>query len=50
MSLWWNYWILVNYAGCVLWWAWHRGWWNAAYWVCAFGITAVVTFGLQPRR
>lgn len=45
----WNFWIMANYLGCVCWWAWHQSWWNAAYWICALGITAVVTFGLQPK-
>lgn len=45
----WNYWIMANYAGCMVWWLVHRSPWNAAYWLCALGITAVVTFGLQPR-
>ncbi len=44
----WNCWIILNYMGAVGWWAWHGSLWNMAYWLCAAGITAVVTFGLQP--
>lgn len=44
----WNCWIIANYLGAVAWWGWHGSVWNMAYWLCAAGITVVVTFGLQP--
>ena len=49
MKLLWNYWIMTNYAGAVIWWLCRGSLWNAAYWVFAFGITFVVSFGLQPK-
>lgn len=48
LALAWNWWIIANYAGAVLWHLWHGSPWNAAYWFCAMGITLVVTVGLQP--
>lgn len=28
-------------------WAVAGSWWNVMYWICAFGITASVTFGIK---
>ncbi len=39
-----NYVILCLYALNVARWAYARSWADACYWVCAFGITATVTF------
>jgi hypothetical protein len=40
-----NYVIMGLYSVNVLRWSVHGGWVDAAYWACALGITACVTFG-----
>lgn len=45
----WNCWIIAQYVGAMGWFAYHRSWPNVAYWFFAAGITATVTFWLQPK-
>ena len=40
-----NYFILTIYALAAIWWAAHGKPWDAAYWMAAWSITFVVTFG-----
>jgi hypothetical protein len=42
-----NYVILILYALNVVRWAIHGSWSDAAYWIGAFWITAVVSFGYE---
>lgn len=40
-----NYFILAIYALAALWWLAHGKPWDCGYWIAAFAITFVVTFG-----
>lgn len=40
-----NYLIMGLYVTNSAWWAWHKSWGDAAYWIAAFQITAAVTWG-----
>ena len=40
-----NYLIMALYVTNSVWWAWHKSWGDAAYWIAAFQITAAVTWG-----
>lgn len=40
-----NYVILTMYLLNFGWWAWHKSWGDALYWLAAFQITAAVTWG-----
>lgn len=40
-----NYVILTLYLLNSGWWAWHKSWGDALYWIAAFQITAAVTWG-----
>lgn len=42
-----SYIIMALYALNVLRWAYERKWADAAYWLCALGITLTVTFGYK---
>lgn len=42
-----NYTILAIYLLSAFWWALHKHYWDALYWLSAFSITAVVTFGYK---
>ena len=39
--------ILTLYALNTARWAWAGSWADVSYWICAFGITATVTFGYK---
>ena len=41
----WNYWIMLNYFGAMVWWACNKSVPDSLYWFFALGITCVVTFG-----
>lgn len=42
-----NYFILFIYACTSVRWAYFRRWADVCYWLCAFGITATVTWGYK---
>jgi hypothetical protein len=42
-----NFFIITIYFCAAVWWAWHRRWWDVAYWLSALAITATVTFGYK---
>jgi hypothetical protein len=42
-----NFIIMALYVLNSAWWAWNGKWGDASYWICAFGITASVTWGMQ---
>lgn len=42
-----NYLIMSLYLVNSAWWGFRRSWADAAYWLCAFGITATVTWGYK---
>jgi hypothetical protein len=42
-----NFIILTLYIMNAVWWAGHRRWADVSYWLCAFGITATVTWGYK---
>lgn len=39
--------IMGLYVLAAIWWAKDGKWWDVAYWLCAFGLTVVVTFGYR---
>lgn len=41
--------ILALYCICACWWGFKGYYWDAGYWVAAFAITFVVTFGYLRR-
>jgi hypothetical protein len=42
-----NFIIMALYCMAAIWWALHRKWADACYWLSALAITATVTFGYK---